>query len=199
MHPLLESESERFFDLVAGAGIESSPAVASMMPHAIDRVLGLHDPRPIAALVKRLEGKAQSDPAALAKCLQVSGAQVRNARSHGRRNWPQLRPQLEAIDSADDGLVARPIRWPPTPPCWPPPGTIRRPWRSGPRAGCLDRCVPSRGGAGFRRADCRRRPADRGLGRPTAGVRSAGACRVTICDDRIAGPRRCRPGWPRWC
>ncbi len=110
LYPLLESDSQRFFDLVARAQLEGLPAVKAIMPHAVNRVLALRDPRPIAALVKRLEGKAQSDPAALAKCLQGLAHKF-ETREVTAAQLAELKPELETtirrlMASTRDRLLA---------------------------------------------------------------------------------------------
>ncbi len=191
-YPLLEHDSQRFFDLLARAEPAGSAAVAAMMPRAVDRVLALHDPRPIAALVKRLESNAQSDPAALTKCLQGLAHKFQT-REVTAAQLAELRPELEAtirrlMASTRDRLLADDAAL--VAATWNEPQAVARVREL---VGSV-KSPPARLRAGVRRADRSRRPAARSAGRRAAGGRAGLPRRASGRGDRLAGPRRCAVG-----
>ncbi|MBI3837358.1 MAG: c-type cytochrome [Planctomycetia bacterium] len=98
LSPLLEEQSEQFLRLVAQDDYKKSPAISTMMPRVIDRVLGrsTRDPGPIVALMNFLFDGSGRDPAAMQKCLTALASKLQD-REITPQQLVQLRPRLELI------------------------------------------------------------------------------------------------------
>ena len=62
------------------------------MPRVIDRILGGRKPEAIGALVKTLSREADSDPAALEKCLATLTVRLGNREIHADQLGPLQEP-----------------------------------------------------------------------------------------------------------
>jgi putative heme-binding domain-containing protein len=93
LHPLLPAEGERFARLTAAVDLGTAPALAKLLPRAVDRLLGEPeaDPEPVRAILERLiaqdRGRAQ-------ECLAVISERAREM-TEARRE--ALRGRLEPI------------------------------------------------------------------------------------------------------
>jgi putative membrane-bound dehydrogenase-like protein len=96
LHPLLEERSGEFLELVRDEKLRQSPAVASLMPRVIDRILAGGRQAAIVGLVKMLSSDAQSEPASLEKCFATLTAR-RETRELTSERLAALRGELDPI------------------------------------------------------------------------------------------------------
>ncbi len=94
LHPLLEEHGARYLQLAEK--YQNSAPVEAFMPRVIDRILGGRNPQAIGALVKTLSSEADSDPAALEKCLATLTVRLGNHEIHTDQLVP-LKTQLDPL------------------------------------------------------------------------------------------------------
>ncbi|HET6879141.1 MAG TPA: PVC-type heme-binding CxxCH protein, partial [Pirellulales bacterium] len=108
LHPLLETESERFLALVKEAKLSDEPNVATLLPRVVERVLGRSDsdPRPVVALVEFLLTGEGANPALAGKCLSMLAGKVQTREIAGARleqlrtaMAPLVKTVLDAVNS----------------------------------------------------------------------------------------------------
>jgi putative heme-binding domain-containing protein len=94
LHPLLETESARFLDLLASQPAESAPlAVATLTPRFIERMLGTREPD-AAAVAELLEYAAQHAPERAPECVATVSASL-NGLSEAQRG--ELKQRLVKV------------------------------------------------------------------------------------------------------
>ena len=98
VHPLLETEGERFVALVKKRPVSEQPHVASIMPRVLERLLGRSDPdpRPVAALLEFLLVGEDADAALAGKCLAMLAGKIQSHELTGMR-LEQLRAALDPM------------------------------------------------------------------------------------------------------
>lgn len=107
LHPLLETESQRFLALSELPRFKA--ALAPLVPRAIDRVLGCRDPRAIAGLIAHVDHHSSGDPTILDKCLRELTAKLER-REFSTSQLGVLKPQLAALVSRIlDGSPSGPL------------------------------------------------------------------------------------------
>ncbi len=84
LHPLLDDHSGAFVKCVAAIDLQHAPAVANLMPRAVERILASRnaDPKTVAALIARL---GEGDRNACAQCLAVLAAKVQTGEIAGAK------------------------------------------------------------------------------------------------------------------
>ncbi|MGH7135400.1 MAG: DUF7133 domain-containing protein, partial [Pirellulales bacterium] len=99
LHPLLETEGDRFLALVKKRSLSEQANVASILPRVLERLLGRSDPdpRPVAALVEFLLSSDGADPALAGRCLALLASKVQSHELAG--------PRLERLRAALDPIV----------------------------------------------------------------------------------------------
>jgi putative heme-binding domain-containing protein len=107
LHPLLPTQADRFARLVEGADLHAAPALARLLPRAVDRILGEPDAGlgPVGAIVGRL---ATRDVGLALECLSAASDRAREM-SEARRGElrEQLRPVVQrALADDPDGPLA---------------------------------------------------------------------------------------------
>ncbi len=111
LHPLLEDQGARYLELAGAERYRGSPPVEALLPRVIDRILASRDAEAIAALVTALSTKADSDPAALERCLATLTVRLANHEIRADQLQPlkrQLAPLVQKIlsGSAESPLFA---------------------------------------------------------------------------------------------
>ncbi len=96
LHPLLEENGERFVELVSAEERRQSPAVAALMPRAVDRVLAAGRPNSIAALAALVFADQKFDPTVAQKCLASLNRRLQS-RDIAPAQFAVLRPRLEPL------------------------------------------------------------------------------------------------------
>ncbi|HEY2156507.1 MAG TPA: PVC-type heme-binding CxxCH protein, partial [Isosphaeraceae bacterium] len=93
LHPLLPVQSDRFARLTAAVDLKTAPALAVLLPRAVDRLLGEPDadPEPVRAILGRLVGQ---DAGRAQECLAVIADRAREMTEVRRE---ALRGRLEPI------------------------------------------------------------------------------------------------------
>lgn len=95
LHPLLETDHERFLALAKKRPLSEQPNVVALMPRVVERVLGRldPDPQPVVALVEFLSAGEDIDPALAGKCLGLLAGKIQTREIAGAR-LEQLRAAL---------------------------------------------------------------------------------------------------------
>ncbi len=95
LHPLLETRSRAFLELIAKTDLEKAPNVAAMMPRVVDRVLSVRklEPTVLTGLIGVLSD-AKGDRNACAQCLAMLSTKVQTGELAGEQ-LDTLRSQLQ--------------------------------------------------------------------------------------------------------
>jgi putative heme-binding domain-containing protein len=98
LHPLLETESARFVDLLSAQPAEAAPlAVATLTPRIIERMLGARQPD-AAAIAAMLEYAAQRAPERAPECIAAVSANLEGLNEAQRGELKhQLGPVIEKL------------------------------------------------------------------------------------------------------
>ena len=93
LHPLLPAEGRRFVRLTGQLDISKAPALAKLLPHVVDRILGEDegDLRPVREILERFVGR---DTETARQCFALIAARLREM-SNTRRAW--LQEDLQAV------------------------------------------------------------------------------------------------------
>lgn len=112
LHPLLETDSERFLALVKKKPLNEQPNVAAIMPRVVERVLGRKDPdpRPVTALIEFLMANKTNDRARAGQCLELLAGKVQTREIAGPR-LERLRAALAPIIAAILNDANSPLRF----------------------------------------------------------------------------------------
>jgi putative heme-binding domain-containing protein len=96
LYPLLEKQSGEFVQLATSKEFAASPAVAAILPRAIDRILAVKgvDPATIATIFTLVLQDAKVDPAAAKSCLAILATRVQSREINGRQ-LATLRERLQ--------------------------------------------------------------------------------------------------------
>jgi putative heme-binding domain-containing protein len=94
LHPLLPGQGERFVRLIGGVDLATTPALAKLLPRAVDRILGEPEAslEPIGTILRRLVGE---DPALARPCLSAVSDRLEEMSAARRAELQgRLRPVL---------------------------------------------------------------------------------------------------------
>jgi putative heme-binding domain-containing protein len=111
LQPLLEEHGPRYMELASRDEVSESPAVASLMPRVIERILGSRNTGSIVTFLKMLTADGKLAPASLGKCFATLTARLSTRELTGEQ-LAELRPQLEPLVQkalarpSDDALYA---------------------------------------------------------------------------------------------
>ncbi|MEX0678219.1 MAG: PVC-type heme-binding CxxCH protein [Pirellulales bacterium] len=96
LHPLLEEHGPRYLELVSREKFRESPAVASLVPQVIDRILGSPNTASIAAVLQMLASEAQLDSSVLEQTFSTLTARL-ESRELTAEQLAALRSQLDPL------------------------------------------------------------------------------------------------------
>ncbi len=111
LQPMLEQHGARYLTLATASHYRTSPAVASLMPQVIDRILASRNTDAIGVLVQTLSDEATAEPQTLEKCLATLTTRLANREITAAQLKPlktQLDPLVQRILTGDDKAAIYP-------------------------------------------------------------------------------------------
>jgi putative membrane-bound dehydrogenase-like protein len=96
LHPLLEDQSEKFFELAADSQAAQSASNEWLLEKSIDRALASSNPKSVLALVDYVARRPETHRAALSRALNSLATRLQN-REVTAEQLAALRPRLEVV------------------------------------------------------------------------------------------------------